>query len=85
MLDLMTKDAKLAHDLADDTGTAMPLLDSVVRRFEQAQNGTGPRGLLRRRKALRTGDRTRFQGQGLTRPREGTRVYSFTAPVIDET
>ncbi len=37
MLDLMTKDAGLARDLARTAETATPLLDAVVARFEAAQ------------------------------------------------
>ena len=37
MLDLMTKDSKLAQDLAKDVGMAAPLLDQVIARFEEGQ------------------------------------------------
>lgn len=37
MLDLMTKDSKLALDLAKDVGMAAPLLDQVISRFEEGQ------------------------------------------------
>ncbi len=37
MLDLMTKDAKLARSLAGDAGIEMPLLEKVIERFEAGQ------------------------------------------------
>lgn len=37
MLDLMTKDAKLAQSLAGETGIDLPLLDKVIERFEAGQ------------------------------------------------
>jgi len=37
MLDLMVKDTGLARDLAKSANADMPLLETVVRRFEQAQ------------------------------------------------
>lgn len=37
MLDLMTKDAKLAQSLASDTGMDTPLLDKVIAQFEAGQ------------------------------------------------
>ncbi|TQV83474.1 NAD(P)-dependent oxidoreductase [Denitrobaculum tricleocarpae] len=42
MLDLMTKDSKLARDLARDVGMSAPLLDQVIARFQEGQaNGLG--------------------------------------------
>jgi len=38
MLDLMVKDTRLARDLAASADAEMPLLDTVVRRFEEAQD-----------------------------------------------
>lgn len=37
MLDLMTKDSKLAQDLSRDVGMNAPLLDQVIARFEEGQ------------------------------------------------
>ncbi len=37
MLDLMTKDSKLAQDLARDVGMSAPLLDQVIARFQEGQ------------------------------------------------
>ncbi len=37
MLDLMTKDSKLAQDLAQDMGLAAPMLDLVIARLQEGQ------------------------------------------------